>query len=112
MENCRTCNSNYKNAFKSDQLKSAKHLENLNQYYCKNCNTFMPLSDMSNHLSSDQHKNRTKQQNEAAQIWCEDCGKYISFKIRHFQSEIHKARRGSHTASRTASHTAKKHTLN
>ena len=45
----------------------------------------MPLSDKSNHLSSDQHKNKTKQQ----QIWCEDCGKYISDKTRHFQSEIH-----------------------
>ena len=37
----------------------------------------MPLSDMSNHSSSDQHKNKTKQQREAAQIWCENCGKYI-----------------------------------
>ena len=44
----------------------------------------MPLSDKSNHLSSDQHKNKTKQQH----IWCEDCGKYISDKTRHFQSEI------------------------
>ena len=29
----------------------------------------MPLSDNSNHLSSNQHKNKTKQQ----QVWCEDC---------------------------------------
>ena len=49
----------------------------------------MPLSDKSNHLGSDQHKNKTKQQ----QIWCEDCGKYISDKTRHFQSEIHTLRR-------------------
>ena len=48
----------------------------------------MPLSDKSTHLSSDQHKNKTKQQH----IWCEDCGKYISDKTRHFQSEIHKLR--------------------
>ena len=48
----------------------------------------MPLSDKSNHLSSDQHKNKIKQQ----QIWCEDCGKYISDKTRHFQSEIHTLR--------------------
>ena len=48
----------------------------------------MPLSDKSNHLSSDQHKNKTKQQ----RIWCEDCGKYISDKTRHFQSEIHTLR--------------------
>ena len=48
----------------------------------------MPLSDKSNHLGSDQHKNKTKQQ----QIWCEDCGKYISDKTRHFQSEIHTLR--------------------
>ena len=48
----------------------------------------MPLSDKSNHLSSDQHKNKTKKQH----IWCEDCGKYISDKIIHFQSEIHTLR--------------------
>ena len=63
----------------------------------------MPLSDKLNHLSSDKHKNKTKQQREAAQIWCEDCGKDISDKTRHFQSEIHKAHRAPHTASRTAS---------
>ena len=65
----------------------------------------MPLSDKSNHLCSDQHKNKTKQQH----IWCEDCGKNISDKTRHFQSEIHKAhaasRATSHAASRAASHT-------
>ena len=88
MENCSICNSDYKKAFKSDHLKSVKHLEKLNQYYCKKCNKFMPLSDKSNHLSSDQHKNKTKQQH----IWCEDCGKYISDKTRHFQSEIHTLR--------------------
>ena len=38
MENCSICNSNYKKAFKSDYLKSVKHLEKLNQYYCKKCN--------------------------------------------------------------------------
>ena len=77
-----------KQVFKSDHLKSVKHLEKLNQYYCKKCNKFMPLSDKSNHLSSDQHKNKTKQQH----IWCEGCGKYISDKTRHFQSEIHTLR--------------------
>ena len=49
----------------------------------------MPLSDKSNHLDSDQHDNKTKQQH----IWCEDCGKYISDKIIPFQSEIHTLRR-------------------
>ena len=44
----------------------------------------MPLSDKLNNLSSDQHKNKPKQQPEAAQTWCEDCGKNISDKIRHF----------------------------
>ena len=48
----------------------------------------MPLSDKLNHLNSDQHKNKTKQQ----QVWCEDCGKYASDKTRHFQSEIHTLR--------------------
>ena len=41
----------------------------------------MPLSDKV-HLSSDEHKNRNK-------VWCKDCGKSISAKTRHFQSEIH-----------------------
>ena len=49
----------------------------------------MPLSDKSNHLGSDQHKNKTKKQH----IWCEDCGKYISDKTRPFQSEIHTLKR-------------------
>ena len=115
MENCGIYNSNYRKAFKSDHLKSVKQLETLNQYYYKKCNTIMPLSDTSIHLSSDQHKNKTKQQREAALIWCEDCGKYISDKTRQFQSEIHKAHRASHTdphtASRTASHTASHTTL-
>ena len=92
MEKCNVCNSVYKKAYKSDHLKSAKHLKKLNQYYCKKCNTFMPLSDKSNHLNSDEHKNKTKQQREATQIWCEDCGKYIGDKTRHFQSEIHTLR--------------------
>ena len=91
MENCSICNSDYKKAYKSDHLKSIKHLQKLNQYYCKKCNTFMPLSDKSNYLNSDEHKNATKQQREATQIWCEDCGKYIS-NSRHFQSEIHTLR--------------------
>ena len=102
MENCSICNSDYKKAFKSDHLKSVKHLENLNHYYCKKRNKIMPISDKSNHLSSDQHKHKTKQQ----QICCEDCGKYISDKTRHFQSEIHKARVAPHTASHAASYTA------
>ena len=91
MENCSICNSDYKKAYKSDHLKSINHLQKLNQYYCKKCNTIMPLSDKSNHLNSDEHKNKTKQQREATQIWCEDCGKYIS-NSRHFQSEIHTLR--------------------
>ena len=48
----------------------------------------MALSDKSNHLDSDQHKNKTKQQ----QIWCEDRGKYISEKTRLFKSDIHTLR--------------------
>ena len=87
MENCSICNPDYKKAFKSDHLKSVKQLQKLNQYHCKKCNTFMPLSDESSHLNSDEHKNKTKQQH----IWCEDCGKYIS-NSRHFQSEIHTLR--------------------
>ena len=80
MENCSICNSDYKKVFKSDHLKSVKHLEKLNQYHCKKCKKFMPLSDKLNHLYSDQHKNKAKQQ----QVWCEDCGNYISDETRHF----------------------------
>ena len=49
----------------------------------------MSQSDNSNHLRSDQRKNKTKQQH----IWCEDCCKYISDKTRHFESEIHMLRK-------------------
>ena len=97
MENCSICNSDYKKAFKSDHLKSVKHLQKLNQYYCKKFNTFMPLSDKSSHLNSDEHKNKTKQQH----IWCEDCGKYISISG-HFQSEIHTLRNQNHQISQDA----------
>ena len=97
MENCSNCNSDYKKAFKSDHLKSVKHLQKLNQNYCKKCNTFMPLSDKSSHLNSDEHRNKTKQQH----IWCEDCGKYIS-NSRHFQSEIHTLRSQNHQSSQDA----------
>ena len=85
MENRSICNSEYKKAFKSDHLKSVKHLKKLDQYYCKKCNLYMPISDKISHLSSDEHKNKTEQR----RVWCEDCNKYISDKTRHFQSEIH-----------------------
>ena len=85
MENCSICNSEYKKAFKSDHLKSVKHLKRLDQYYCKKCNLYMPISDKISHLSSDEHKNKTEQR----RVWCEDCSKYISDKTRHIQSEIH-----------------------
>ena len=104
MENCSICNSDYKKAYKSDHLKSIKHLQKLNQYYCKKCNTFMPLSDKSNHLNSDEHKNKTKQQREATQIRCEDCGKYIS-NSRHFQSEIHTLRSQNNATKNTFGNT-------
>ena len=85
MENCSICNLNYKKVFKSDHLKSVKHLEKLDQYYCKKCNLFMPISDKISHLNSNEHKNKTEQR----RVWCEDCSKYISDTTRHFQSEIH-----------------------
>ena len=85
MENCSICNLNYKKVFKSDHLKSVKHLEKLDQYYCKKCNLYMPISDESSHLNSNEHKNKTEQR----RVWCEDCNRYISDKTRHFQSEIH-----------------------
>ena len=84
-ENCSICGLNYKKVFKSDHLKSVKHLEKLKQYYCKKCNLYMPILDKSSHLNSDEHKNKTEQR----RVWCEDCNRYISDKTRHFQSEIH-----------------------
>ena len=45
----------------------------------------MPLSGKSNHLNSDEHKNKTEQR----RVWGEDCNKLISDKTRQFQSEIH-----------------------
>ena len=62
MENCSICNLDYKKPFKSDHYKSVKHLEKLNQYYCKKCTSYMPLSDKDSHLGSDDHKNKPKQQ--------------------------------------------------
>ena len=59
--------------------------EKLNQHYCSICNLYLPLSDKSSHLNSDNHKQRLKEQH----VWCEDCDKNISDKARHFQSEIH-----------------------
>ena len=85
MENCSICGLNYKKVFKSDHLKSVKHLEKSKQYYCKKCNLYMPILDKSSHLSSDEHKNKTEQR----RVWCEDFNRYISDKTRHFQSEIH-----------------------
>ena len=85
MENCSICNSDFKKAFKSDHYKSVKHLEKLNQYYCKKCNLYKPLSEKSSHLNSDEHKSKTEQR----RVWCEDCNRYISDRTRHFQSEIH-----------------------
>ena len=71
MGNCSICNLDYKKSFKSDHYKSVKHLEKLNQYYCKKCNLCMPGSKKESHLSSDSHlssghKQRTKQQH----VWC------------------------------------------
>ena len=44
---------------------------------------FIPFSDKNSQLNSDGHKQRIKQ----LLAWCEDCGKYISDKTRHFQSK-------------------------
>ena len=39
----------------------------------------MHISVKSSHLGSDEHKNKNRK------LWCEDCGKYIADKRRHFQ---------------------------
>ena len=43
----------------------------------------MKISDKNSHLNSHEHKNKNKK------VWCAECGKYISDKTRHFQSEVH-----------------------
>ena len=48
------CRPEYKS--KSDHLKSVKHLEKLNQFFCKKCNSYMFLSDNISNLGSDEHK--------------------------------------------------------
>ena len=62
MEYSKICDSDYKKVFKSSHYKSVKHQEKLNQYYCKICTLYMPLSDKSSHLNSDNHKQRIKEQ--------------------------------------------------
>ena len=84
MENCNVCNSAFKKSRFSDHLKSVKHLEKLNQYYCKKCNQYLQLSEKENHLNSDEHRN-----NLGGKFYCEVCQKQITDKTRHFQSETH-----------------------
>ena len=83
MENCIFCNSDYKKPYKSDQIKSIGHQENENQYYWKKCNLYMSLSCKDSHLNSNEHKSKKNK------VWWGDCGKNISDKTRHFQSEKH-----------------------
>ena len=83
MEYCSICELYYKKSFKSDHVKSVKHLEKLNQYYCKKCNLYMPLSDKQSHLESNDHKINFKK------IWCDVCNKEVVDITRHLRSEIH-----------------------
>ena len=53
---CNICSSEFRKNFKSDLLKSVKHLEKLNQYYCKKSNLFMHSSEKKSHLESNDHK--------------------------------------------------------
>ena len=61
----------------------------------------MPLSDKKSRLNSDNHKQRIKEH-----VWCEGCGKNISDKTRHFQSEIHLQNRQQNGAALLPSSTA------
>ena len=54
---------------------------------------FLPLSDKSNHLSSDQHKNKTKQQH----IRCEDCVKIYLMIQDISKVKFTKPRRSAHS---------------
>ena len=83
MECCNICGLYYQKVFKLAHNKSVKHHEKLGQYYCNLCNLYIHISEKSSHLNSDEHKNKNKK------LWCEESGKYITDRIRHFQSEIH-----------------------
>ena len=56
IENCNIFNYSFKKSFKVDLLKIIKHPEKLDQFFCKNCNFIMPLSDKQSHLEFDQQK--------------------------------------------------------
>ena len=84
MEEYSICNLFPEKSCKSEQYKSVKHHEKLGQYYCKQCNSYMILSDKDSHLNSDEQK-----KNKNIKIWCEYYSKYISDTTRHFQTDIH-----------------------
>ena len=83
MENCSICNSDYKKAFKSDHLKSVKHLEKLNQYFCKSVISLCLYQ--TSQIILVQMMIRTKPNNNTFGV--KIVGKYISDRTRHFQSE-------------------------
>ena len=77
------CSLNYKKSFKSDHMKSVKHQEKIDQYYCKKWNLYMHRLDKFIYLNSNEQKYKNNK------IGCEECSKYISDTTRHFRSEIH-----------------------
>ena len=85
METCDVCNIEYKKIYRSQHLRSIKHLEKVDQYFCKKCNLFLSLKEKQNHLNSDEHKDK----NNDNKFWCEVCEKNVDNKIRHFQSQAH-----------------------
>ena len=50
------CILDYKKSSTSDHIRSVKQREKLGQYYCKKCNSYMPLPDKDSHLKSDKLK--------------------------------------------------------
>ena len=54
---------------------------------CNICNFNNEKSSKSDHISSINHQEKLNHYTQ--RVWCEDCGKLISDKTRHFQPEKH-----------------------
>ena len=85
MENCPTCNLQYKRNIKYNHELTNRHRAAINQYYCQQCKQIINLADKRLHLQSDEHKN-------AKRMWyCDVCKKDINIntKSSHIKSATH-----------------------
>ena len=85
MENCPTCNLQYKRNNRYNHELTNTHLAANNQYYCQQCKKVINLADKRLHLQSNEHKNSKR-------MWyCELCKKNINIntKSSHIKSALH-----------------------